>query len=146
MKRKIAAAATAITLLTSNDQIAFADTAEDLLSSGTYVAVDDIAHSELFYIILLGGEPEVKLADFVAFDISGGWLALVSRDRYAPGSTPGAGSVPYIQSGNLLAVQSRVESATGKDAPDIIQEPGIHLLKIKDPDGQLIEFYMLTEN
>ncbi|WP_205626529.1 hypothetical protein [Ruegeria profundi] len=77
------------------------------------------------------------------FDIEGGWFAIVSRDRYAPGAEPGSGAVPYLQAADLEVLQSRVV-ATGAAAPEIIKEPGIHLLKITDPNGQLIEFFKLT--
>ncbi len=55
---------------------------------------------------------------------------------------PSSGAVPYLQSSDLEALQERA-SAAGTDAPDIIEEPGIHLLKITDPKGQLIKFFAL---
>ncbi len=98
--------------------------------------------SEEFYRILFDRAPLIELPDFVAFNIEGGWFAIASRSTYAPGSMPGSGAVPYLQSNDLVALQERA-GAAGADVPDIIKEPGIHLLKITDPNGQLIEFFTL---
>ena len=77
--------------------------------------------------------------------MAGGIFAIAKRDVYAPESAPGSGAVPYIHSSDLKAVQARIKKATGEDPPAIIVEPGIHLLKIVDPNGQLVEFFLLTE-
>ena len=114
-----------------------------ILTMGAYVPTDDIQESEAFYRALFDREPVIGLPSFVAFDIAGGWFAIVSRDRYAPGSEPGLGAVPYVQSADLEALQTRLTSI-GAPVPEIIEEPGIHLLKITDPNGQLIEFFKLT--
>ncbi|MEO0913509.1 MAG: hypothetical protein AAFY59_11050 [Pseudomonadota bacterium] len=119
--------------------------ADDLVAMGAYVATDDIGRSETFYRVLFEREPVLRLDDFVAFDISGGWFAIVSRERYAPTAMPGSGAVPYIRSSDLEAVRARAADALGEAAPDILVEPGIRLLKISDPDGQLIEFFALED-
>ncbi len=113
-----------------------------IMAMGAYVPTDDMEVSEAFYRALFDSAPAIGLADFVAFDVAGGWFAIVSRDKYAPGSEPGFGAVPYLQSADLEALQTRV-AAAGATAPEIIEEPGIHLLKITDPNGQLIEFFKL---
>lgn len=114
-----------------------------IMAMGAYVPTDDMAASEAFYRALFDSDPAIGLPDFVAFNVAGGWFAIVSRDRYAPDSRPGSGAVPYLQSADLAALQARV-TAAGVTAPEIIEEPGIHLLRITDPNGQLIEFFRLT--
>ncbi|MCI5096564.1 MAG: hypothetical protein MRY77_09645 [Rhodobacteraceae bacterium] len=114
-----------------------------IMAMGAYVPTDDMEGSEAFYRALFDSEPVIGLTDFVAFDVAGGWFALVSRDKYAPGTRAGTGAVPYLQSSDLEAVQARAMAA-GVVAPEIIKEPGIQLLKISDPNGQLIEFFELT--
>lgn len=114
-----------------------------ILAMGAYVPTDDMDASKAFYRALFDSDPAIDLPGFVAFAVAGGWFAIVSRDKYAPGSEPGSGAVPYLQSADLHALQTRV-SATGAQAPEIIREPGIHLLKITDPNGQLVEFFKLT--
>jgi hypothetical protein len=100
--------------------------------------------SETYYRALFDSAPIIRLPDFVAFDIAGGWFAIVSRERYAPGSETGSGAVPYLQSSDLEILRARLAAHTGQ-APQIIEEPGIRLLKITDPNGQLIEFFSLTD-
>lgn len=114
-----------------------------IMAMGAYVPTDDIEGSEAFYRALFDSEPAIGLPDFVAFGVAGGWFAIVSRDKYAPGSEAGSGAVPYLQSSDLEALQARAMVA-GVAAPEIIKEPGIQLLKITDPNGQLIEFFKLT--
>lgn len=121
-------------------QSAPADTA--ILAMGAYVPTDDMGASQAFYQVLFDRPPVIELDDFVAFDIEGGWFAIVSRARYAPDAVPGTGSVPYLQSAGLEVLQARI-AQTGRDVPPIIEEPGIHILKIVDPNGQLIEFFRL---
>ena len=116
---------------------------EAILAMGAYVPTDDMQVSDTFYRTLFDREPVIQLDDFIAFNVAGGWFAIVSRERYAPDTNPGTGAVPYLQSGDLVALQDRAARAGGV-APEVIEEPGIHLLKITDPNGQLIEFFMLT--
>lgn len=121
-----------------------ASATDHLIKMGAYVVCDDIGRSATFYQALFGREPAIRLDDFIAFDIAGGWFAMASRERYAPAAVRGSGAVPYIQSADLEQTRTRAEAALGKPAPDIIAEPGIRLLKLEDPDGQPIEFYALT--
>lgn len=114
-----------------------------VIAVGVYVPTDDIAASEAFYSALFESDPAIDLPDFVAFGVAGGWFAVVSREKYAPGSQAGSGAVPYLQSTDLAALQARA-TAAGATAPEIIEEPGIQLLKITDPNGQLIEFFKLS--
>ncbi|GAB5439380.1 VOC family protein [Falsiruegeria mediterranea] len=114
-----------------------------IMAMGAYVPTDDMEGSKAFYRTLFGSDPAIGLPDFVAFEVAGGWFAIVSREKYAPGSKAGSGAVPYLQSSDLEALQARATSA-GVSTPNIIEEPGIHLLKITDPNGQLIEFFKLT--
>lgn len=117
--------------------------ADPFVRMGTYVASDDLARSEAFYSELFARVPALRLDDFVAFDVAGGWFAIVSRTRYAADAVPGSGAVPYIQTLDLEGLRNRAVGLPGADVSDIIVEPGISLFKIVDPDGQLIEFYAL---
>ena len=71
MIRSVAMAVCAFLFLCSGKETAHAETAKDLLSSGSYLAVENVARSRAFYSALFGGEP-VVLKGFVAYDISGG--------------------------------------------------------------------------
>ena len=72
MIRSVAMAVCAFLFLCSGKETAHAETAKDLLSSGSYLAVENVARSRAFYSALFGGEPVVVLKGFVAYDISGG--------------------------------------------------------------------------
>jgi hypothetical protein len=127
--------------------IAAAQTApsdDALVRMGAYVVSDDLAASQSFYRALLARDPSIALEYFIAFDVAGGWFALASRERYAPGSEAGSGAVPYIEAQDLERIRTRFTDFTGRPAPAIIVEPGISLLKLTDPDGQLVEFFQLT--
>ena len=143
MRRFIALTLAAVLPTTLVAEASPPTTISPIMAMGTYVPTDHMGESEAFYRTLFDSAPLIELTDFVAFNVAGGWFAIVSRKKYAPNSEPGSGSVPYLQSSDLGALQARVV-ATGMTAPEIIEEPGIHLLKITDPNGQLIEFFKLT--
>ncbi len=113
-----------------------------IIAMGAYVPTDNMEGSEAFYRTLFDSDPAIGLPDFVAFNVAGGWFAIVSREKYAPGSKSGSGAVPYLQAADLEALQTRA-TAAGGTVPEIIEEPGIQLLKVTDPNGQLIEFFKL---
>lgn len=66
-----------------------------ILAMGAYVPSDDMQMSKAFYRTLFDRVPVVELPDFVAFEIAGGWFAVVSRDRYAPGAKFFQWKVPF---------------------------------------------------
>ena len=121
---------------------AAADAPRPIVAMGAYVPTDDMERSVAFYRRLFDQSPAIELPDFVAFGVGGGWFAVVSRARYAPEARPGTGAVPYLQSEDLEALRTRLAD-TETSVPRIIEEPGIHILKITDPNGQLIEFFRL---
>lgn len=132
----------AASVVLTSATVADAQDDQAILAMGAYVPTNDISVSDEFYRVLFDRAPVIELPDFVAFNIQGGWFAIASRSKYAPGSMPGSGAVPYLQSNDLVTLQERA-SAAGAEVPDIIEEPGIRLLKITDPNGQLIEFFAL---
>jgi len=143
MRRFVALVLTAVLPTTiAADEPKSADL-KPIMAMGAYVPSDDMQRSEAFYRAVFDRAPAIVLPDFVAFNVAGGWFAIVSREKYAPKSQPGSGAVPYLQSADLETVQARVRT-TGVTAPEIIEEPGIRLLKITDPNGQLVEFFKLT--
>ena len=143
MKSAITAALIAVLPAALGAETSEASEPAPILAMGAYVPTDDIDGSVAFYRALFNETPAIALPDLVAFDVAGGWFAVVSRERYAPGAEPGSGAVPYLQASNLEELQDRI-SAIGVPAPEIIEEPGTHLLKITDPNGQLVEFFKLA--
>lgn len=112
---------------------------------GTYIAVDDVQTSAAFYERLFGYGPMIALENFVAFDVAGGTFAIASKAAYAPDAAVGSGSVPYIQVTDITALRESLQDRLDQKLPAIIDEPGIKLLKLTDPQGQLIEFFELLQ-
>ena len=52
--------------------------------------------------------------------------------------------MPYLQATDLVTIQTRVRKMLGDSSAMILQEPGIHILKVTDPNGQLVEFFQLV--
>lgn len=144
MKNIITIVAILVILSSPSTAVSKEGPTDDLIQMGAYVATDDIERSESFYTALFGRAPIIKLEHFIAFEVAGGIFAIADRQVYAAKSVSGSGSVPYIHSTDLAAVRNRIEAATGTDAPEIISEPGIKLVKVTDPDGQLVEFFTLA--
>ncbi len=120
------------------------DNADEFDRMGAYVSSSDLGRSTAFYGAIFAREPVIRLDDFVAYAIAGGLFAIVSRERYSAGSIPGSGSVPYIGAEDLEMIRRRAATVLAGPVPVIITEPGIRLLKLFDPDRQLVEFYSLT--
>ncbi|MEM9225838.1 MAG: hypothetical protein AAGA24_04940 [Pseudomonadota bacterium] len=117
--------------------------ADNLLKMGAYVAASDVERSAVFYEAVLGQSPVMALDGFVMFDVAGGILAVVSKDKYAPGAEPSLAAVPYIQVQDLERLRARVSGSLDQPVAEIIKEPGIDLLKLQDPEGQTVEFFQL---
>lgn len=120
------------------------DNADEFAGMGAYVSSSDLGRSTTFYGAIFAREPIIRLDDFVAYEIAGGLFAIVSRERYSAGSIPGSGSVPYVGAEDLDMIRTRAATVLTEPVPAIITEPGIRLLKLFDPDRQLVEFYSLT--
>ncbi|MEM8988234.1 MAG: hypothetical protein AAGC95_16080 [Pseudomonadota bacterium] len=116
---------------------------DEFVRMGAYVAASDVGRSAEFYQTILGRPPMMALDGFVAFDVAGGILAVVSKAKYAPGSRPSLAAVPYIQVQDIKSLKERLAHKIEGPLPDIIEEPGIHLLKLSDPEGQTVEFFQL---
>ena len=143
MRSMIAVAIAALiptTLLSGTSEV---EDIRPIVAMGAYIPTDDMDGSEAFYRTLFDQAPAIDLPDFIAFQVAGGCFAIVSRAKYAPDGEAGSGAIPYLQSTDLMALKSRL-SAAGLPSPEIITEPGIQLLKITDPNDQLVEFFMLT--
>lgn len=112
---------------------------------GLYVLSTDLTRSEAFYARLFGATPRVRTEVFMGFDIAGGLFAVVSKQAFAPESKLGTSTIPYLKVADLEAVHRHVQAV----APDAIMAPGvitegpISLLKIADPDGNIVEYFAL---
>lgn len=113
---------------------------------GLYVLSTDLERSETFYTRLFGAAPKVRTEVFMGYDIAGGLFAVVSKQAFAPEANLGASTIPYLKVADLDAAHRHVQ-AVAPDAilaPGVITEGPISLLKIADPDGNIVEYFALS--
>ena len=146
MKNLLTVGAAALAILAGPAKADPSAHARDYARMGTYIAVEDMETTTAFYETLFGYPPMISLEKFVAFDVAGGTFAIASKAKYAPDAQVGSGSVPYIQVTDLETLRDTFSDRLNRDLPEIIEEPGINLLKLADPEGQLIEFFELAQN
>ncbi|MEE4199224.1 VOC family protein [Erythrobacter sp.] len=112
---------------------------------GTYVVAEDLAISEDFYRRLFATEPEFASPVFVSFDVAGGQFAIASKAVFAPGASQGDNSVPYMRVNDIDAMFAHVLEIAPESlvSEEVLREGPIALFKLRDPDGNMIEFYSL---
>jgi len=113
---------------------------------GLYVVSDDLTRSAAFYGQLFGKEPQVSNAGLVGFDVAGGFYAIVSRQAYAPNSVRGDRTIPYIKVADIESAfeRSRLLSPESLVTDRVVAEGPFRLFKIKDPDGNIVEFFSVS--
>ena len=131
---------------------AFAEEPGDAIPSiefeqaGVYTLVDDLAAAKAFYVELLGLDPVFENPVFVGFYIEGGLFGVASRAQFSPDAEIGDRTVPYLRVKDIDATFARVKAIV----PDrlvsdgVIREGPIALIKLRDPEGNLIEFYSIS--
>lgn len=120
------------------------DAAATLDRMGVYIPVKDLTVSEAFYDDVLGRSADLRLPDFIGYTVGGGLFAIVSHERFAPDDSPG-GATPYIAVSDVEALHAQLlasHPSAIEDGP--LKEPGITILKLRDPDGYRVEFYSIT--
>lgn len=119
----------------------------DVKRFGLYVLVTDVDRSVAFYEALFMKAPQVRTPALVGFDIEGGLFGIVDRNSYAPGIHVGGGVRPFIRVGDINAAFSHVnELAPGRiENGRMIVEGPFRCFRFTDPDGNVIEFFSLTE-
>lgn len=114
---------------------------------GVYVVSADLERSRRFYEIVFETAPELQTETFLGFNIAGGLFAVVSKETFAPNSLIGGNAVPYIKVPNVRRAQAHLEAVMPATAQSsiLINEGYISLLKFRDPDGNLIEYYEIKQ-
>lgn len=115
-------------------------------SMGAYVVVDDVEVSARFYRSVLGKAPAIQTPVFVSFEVAGGVLAVVFKAAFAPDSKIGDNAVPYIRVADIDAAFAHAARVVPEamQSVGVLREGPIALFKMRDPDGNLVEFYSLT--
>lgn len=114
--------------------------------TGVYVVSSDLAVSREFYVRLLGMEPVFENPVFIGFYIEGGLLGIASRARFAQDATIGGNVVPYIRVKDIDAAFAHVRAVAPDSllSEEVIREGPIAIFKLRDPDGNMVEFYSFS--
>ncbi|MGB7418658.1 MAG: VOC family protein [Erythrobacter sp.] len=113
---------------------------------GSYLVVEHVATASEFYRELFGLEPEYSSPVFVSFNIAGGQFALAARSVFSPRAEIGDNGVPNMKVADIDAMFDHVLRMAPESlvSTSIEQEGPIALFKLRDPDGNLVEFYSLS--
>lgn len=113
---------------------------------GVYLAVSNVPSAKAFYNELLQKLPTIETGAFVAYDFCGSVFALASKSSYAASSTVGNNAVPYLMVENIDKTFLHVSTVTGARliTDKVLDEGSIKIIKIEDPDGNVLEFYELS--
>lgn len=112
---------------------------------GVYVVAEDVSRSAAFYGKLLSAEPEVRMPELVGFNVGGGFFAVISRQAYAPNVRRGDSAVPYVRVSDVERLHAHVQQVAPESLlmPQVVVEGNFRFFKMKDPDGNTLEFFSL---
>jgi predicted enzyme related to lactoylglutathione lyase len=112
---------------------------------GLYVVSDDLRRSTDFYGRLFGDKPQIAVPGMTGFDVAGALFAVVDRKRFAPDARLGNTTVPYIKVADVDAYLAHVRKVAPSSlvTPQVQGEGGFRFIKLRDPDGNLLEFFSL---
>ena len=113
---------------------------------GVYVVAEDVSRSAAFYGKLLSAEPEVRMPELVGFDVGGGFFAVISRQAYAPNVRRGDSAVPYVRVSDVERLHAHVQHVAPESLlmPQVAVEGQFRFFKMKDPDGNTLEFFSVS--
>lgn len=130
----------------SAEEIVETPAAIEFEQAGVYVLVDDLAAAKRFYGELLAREPVFENPVFVGYYIEGGLVGVALRAQFSPEAEIGDRTVPYLRVKDIDAAFAHAQAVApnGIETEEIIREGPIALFKVRDPEGNLIEFYSLS--
>lgn len=112
---------------------------------GIYVVVSNLEVSKSFYEELFGSPAYFENEGFAGFSVSGSLFGIFHEETFTHDLNRGNNSVPYIQVENIQAEYERVKALSPKMVHEsIVNEGVISLFMFTDPDGNVIEFFSLS--
>lgn len=110
---------------------------------GLYVVSDDLDRAAAFYEPLFG-KPQVRVPGMIGFDVAGGLYAIVDRKTYAATAVRGDTARGYVKVYDIRAAYHIVRAAAPQNLQGSISTEGrFSFFRIRDPDGNLVEFYAI---
>lgn len=108
---------------------------------GLYVVTDDLDRAADFYQRVFG-TAKIRVPGMIGFAVGGGLYAIVDRKRFATRAVPGDTMRGYIKIANTQATYKLLAGIIpGNLEGGIVTEGNFSFFRIRDPDGNLIEFY-----
>lgn len=118
---------------------------QDEMNLGIYVVVSDLEASKAFYEELFGNPAYFENEGFAGFSISGNLFGIFQEASFTHNLVRGNNSVPYIQVQDIQREFQRVLDISPKMIHDgVVNEGAISLFMFEDPDGNVIEFFSLS--
>lgn len=105
---------------------------------GLYAVTDDLGRAVAFYVRLFG-KPEIRVPGMVGFNVAGGLLSVVDRKSFAVTAVRGDTTRGYIKVADIHTAHRIAAAVATPDA--IVTEGRFSFFRMRDPDGNLIEFY-----
>lgn len=111
---------------------------------GLYAVTDDLPGAAAFYERFFG-KAQFRVPGMVGFDVAGGLYAVVDRQSYAVTAIRGDTVRGYIKVADIRATH-RAATAAAPDAVEraVTTEGRFSFFRVRDPDGNLIEFYAVA--
>ena len=115
------------------------------MNLGIYVVVSDLDASKSFYEKLFEAPPYFENEGFAGFSVSGSLFGIFHEDSFTHELRRGNNSVPYIQVEDIQAEFQRVLGLSPRMVHEsIVHEGPISLFMFEDLDGNVIEFFSLS--
>lgn len=108
---------------------------------GLYVVTDDLDRAAAFYQRLFG-RPKIRVPGMVGFEVGGGLYAVVDRKKFARTAVRGDTMRGYIKVADTQATYKLLSGVVpGNLEGRVVTEGRFSFFRVRDPDGNLIEFY-----
>jgi len=113
---------------------------------GLYVVSNNLDRAAVFYEAIFG-KPQIRVAGMIGFDVAGGLYAIVDRKTFAASAVRGDTTRGYIKVRDIQAAYNNAAGAVPLSLlGDIKTEGRFRFFRIRDPDGNPIEFYAVNAN
>lgn len=142
MRIRLLSAVAAMMLAATMPSVAAETVPVPVQRMGLYAVTDDLARSRAFYVALFGA-PRLETEGMIGFDVAGGLYAIVSRTRYAPEAKRGDSVRAYLKVADIATTFAQVRrvAPAALERNAITGEGAFRFFRLRDPDGNVIEFF-----
>lgn len=113
---------------------------------GLYVVTDDLERAGAFYQRVFG-TPKVRVPGMIGFDVGGGLYAVVDRKKFAATAVRGDTIRGYMRVADIQATYRLLAAGVPANLEgQVVTEGSFSFFRLRDPDGNLIEFYAVKSS